>query len=61
MLHFSAVALNRLAWGENAHEFLPERWLDPALLSDPSITIPGWNGLFSFIDGPHMCIAYRLG
>lgn len=47
-------------WGEDADEFKPERWLDPAKLPPASEAGSGWNGLFVFSEGPRQCIGLRL-
>jgi cytochrome P450 len=47
-------------WGEDASEWIPERWLAPNQLP-PSNTLPqGWGNLNVFADGPRNCIGYRL-
>ncbi|KAF9235966.1 cytochrome P450 [Melanogaster broomeanus] len=45
-------------WGDDAHEFKPERWDNvPEAVS----RIPGlWSHLLSFLGGPRSCIAYRF-
>ncbi|KAG8948992.1 hypothetical protein FRC03_000504 [Tulasnella sp. 419] len=55
------IAINRLEtiWGPDSTKFRPERWLDNDLPPPTSLT-QGWNGLFSFLEGPRMCIGYRL-
>ncbi|KAG8908285.1 hypothetical protein FRB99_007818 [Tulasnella sp. 403] len=47
-------------WGEDAHEFRPERWLTGD--SHPrSAEIPGvFAGIMSFLGGPRACIGYRM-
>ncbi|KIJ41087.1 hypothetical protein M422DRAFT_60506 [Sphaerobolus stellatus SS14] len=45
-------------WGQDAHEFKPERWLN---LPDKASDIPGLiPGLLSFLAGPRACIGYRF-
>ena len=55
------LAMNRNpdVWGSNAHEFYPERWLDPSTLPDgaqemPSVHFP------TFLAGPRACIGFRI-
>lgn len=57
------MAVNRdpAVWGEDSDRFVPERWLDPARLPPTDKTTAGFSGIFSFIEGPRMCIGYRLG
>ncbi|KAG8908284.1 hypothetical protein FRB99_007817 [Tulasnella sp. 403] len=47
-------------WGEDAHEFRPERWLTGD--SHPrSAEIPGvFAGVMTFLGGPRACIGYRM-
>ncbi|KAF8737359.1 cytochrome p450, partial [Rhizoctonia solani] len=46
-------------WGDDADEFKPERWLDPARLELVNRKF-GWNGILTFSDGPRQCIGYRM-
>ncbi|TEB31341.1 cytochrome P450 [Coprinellus micaceus] len=54
------VPINRDAaiWGEDGHEFKPERWESvPARAS----AIPGvWGNSLTFLGGPRACIGYRF-
>jgi len=56
-----SVAINRdnAVWGDG-WTFRPERWLTPGQLPSPSETTLGWSQLFTFSEGPRMCIGYRL-
>lgn len=53
-------AINRSTelWGEDAHQFKPERWvnLPEAVRNIPSI----WSNTLSFLSGSHACIGYRF-
>ncbi|KAH9886197.1 cytochrome P450 [Cubamyces lactineus] len=54
------LSLNRSKklWGEDAHEFRPERWENPP---EATSTIPGvWGHILSFLGGPRACIGYRF-
>ncbi|KAI0768260.1 cytochrome P450 [Trametes elegans] len=54
------LALNRSKelWGEDAHDFKPERWANPP---ERVSSVPGvWAHLLSFLGGPRACIGYRF-
>ncbi|KAA1474441.1 cytochrome P450 [Dentipellis sp. KUC8613] len=52
------VHLSKEIWGEDALEFIPERWEN---IPGAAKSIPGvYNNLMSFITGPHACIGYRF-
>ncbi|KAG9003359.1 hypothetical protein FRB94_003182 [Tulasnella sp. JGI-2019a] len=72
-IHVSHMAINRskAIWGEDASEFKPERWLSTVsdgddgectvqALPPPAGSTQGWNGMFTFFEGAHMCIGFRL-
>lgn len=63
IFHIQTLAFNRdtSIWGEDGQEFDPSRWLDPGRLPPSNNTAGGFSGIFSFIEGPRMCIGYRLG
>ncbi|KAJ7589607.1 cytochrome P450 [Mycena floridula] len=52
-----AVNIDRSLWGDDAHEFKPERWnnLPEAVRAIPSI----YANLLTFYAGPHSCLGYR--
>ncbi|KAF9066295.1 cytochrome P450 [Rhodocollybia butyracea] len=54
--------VNKHVWGNNASEFIPERWIKPGGVP-PLDELPRgpWGGVSSFSDGPRSCIGYRLG
>ncbi|KAF9066298.1 cytochrome P450 [Rhodocollybia butyracea] len=63
VLRIPLAVLNtsKQVWGNNASEFIPERWIEPGGL--PSIDkLPRgpWGDVSSFSDGPRSCIGYRL-
>ncbi|KAJ6457452.1 cytochrome P450 [Mycena vitilis] len=52
------LAMNRdkKIWGQDAMEFIPERWE-----SEISNALPGvWGHMLSFLGGPRACIGYRF-
>nr|AVZ23853.1 cytochrome P450 [Thanatephorus cucumeris] len=54
------LAMNRLKeiWGEDSHEFKPERWDN---LPENAKLMPGvWGHLMTFIHGNRSCIGYRF-
>ncbi|GAB1524617.1 hypothetical protein RhiTH_007771 [Rhizoctonia solani] len=55
------MSMNHLksVWGDDADEFNPERWIDPARLEYVDRKF-GWNGMLVFSDGPRQCIGYRM-
>ncbi|KAI0732667.1 cytochrome P450 [Fomitopsis betulina] len=57
---FTTMHVNSDVWGENANEFVPERWIVPGGVPQPSELPHGWSGLVTFCDGPRNCIGYRL-
>ncbi|KAI0643925.1 cytochrome P450 [Trametes meyenii] len=49
---------SKALWGDDAHEFRPERWAHPP---DAISSIPGvWGHLLTFLGGPRACIGYRF-
>jgi len=63
VIHIPSRTIDRLrrVWGEDAGTFNPERFLDPAKMPNSEDTTNGWGNLFSFSEGPRMCIGFRLG
>ncbi|KAG8697221.1 hypothetical protein FRC09_008005 [Ceratobasidium sp. 395] len=57
-LPFEAMNTVRAIWGEDAHEFKPDRWLNlpPAAKNNVGLV----SGLMTFSVGPHACPASRL-
>ncbi|KAJ2916536.1 hypothetical protein MD484_g3882, partial [Candolleomyces efflorescens] len=46
-------------WGEDSHEFRPERWMTS--IPDTATGIPGvWSNSLAFLGGPRACIGYRF-
>ncbi|KAG8990152.1 hypothetical protein FRB93_003318 [Tulasnella sp. JGI-2019a] len=60
LLSIHAMNRDKTIWGEDAHEFNPERWFNPD--SHPrSNEVPGvHSGIMTFIGGPRHCIGYRF-
>ncbi|KAI0075643.1 cytochrome P450 [Panus rudis PR-1116 ss-1] len=60
LISISLLVMNRLKmfWGEDAHEFRPERWeKPPAEITE----IPGvWGHMMTFLGGPRACIGFRF-
>jgi len=58
MIPILAMNRSKQIWGEDAHEFKPERW---EKIPDAATDIPGvWGNLMTFIGGPRACIGYRF-
>ncbi|KAJ7115351.1 cytochrome P450 [Mycena epipterygia] len=60
MIHIPILAVNtdKEIWGNDANEFIPERWekLPEAVSDIPSV----WANLFTFFAGPTNCIGFRF-
>ncbi|TFK46543.1 cytochrome P450 [Heliocybe sulcata] len=62
IINIPIVPINRSKeiWGEDAHEFRPERWLDHKI-PEAATSVPGiWGNILSFLGGPRACIGYRF-
>ncbi|MCO5549818.1 hypothetical protein L7F22_003292 [Adiantum nelumboides] len=67
-VYISTGSLNRNVsiWGENANEFIPERWLRDdhiyfdANFSTNNSSLGGWNHLSTFSQGMRMCLGFRF-
>ncbi|KAJ7025794.1 cytochrome P450 [Mycena alexandri] len=60
MMHVPILAINtdKEIWGEDAHEFRPERW---EKIPERASAVPGvWANLMTFFAGPHNCIGFRF-
>ncbi|KAI0920485.1 hypothetical protein AcW1_002208 [Taiwanofungus camphoratus] len=60
MIFIPILVMNRskALWGDDAHEFRPERW---EALPEAVQSIPGvWGNMLSFLGGPRACIGYRF-
>ncbi|KAF9052940.1 cytochrome P450 [Panaeolus papilionaceus] len=60
IVNIPIMSLNRAksVWGDDAHEFKPERWMS---LPKETSVIPGvWGNTLTFLGGPRSCIGYRF-
>ncbi|EKM59825.1 uncharacterized protein PHACADRAFT_250552 [Phanerochaete carnosa HHB-10118-sp] len=60
LIFLPIMSLNRRKeiWGEDAHEFKPERWEH---IPEAATRVPGvWGNMLTFIGGPRACIGYRF-
>lgn len=50
--------INRLesVWGPDAKEFVPERWIDEAGLTQRAKEIHGFSHMLTFVDGARTCL-----
>ena len=61
-----AMNKSKAVWGENADEFLPERWTDDENIIQKERTLKGlWGGIMTFgsghvVNGNRSCIGYRF-
>ncbi|KAG8987614.1 hypothetical protein FRB90_003253 [Tulasnella sp. 427] len=62
LINVPTIAINRNAavWGPDAEVFRPERFLEVGGMPAPSTLTQGWSGIFSFLEGPRICIGFRL-
>ncbi|KAJ3820355.1 cytochrome P450 [Lentinula raphanica] len=62
VFHIPLTALNvsLQIWGDNAAQFMPERWLEREDLSVHRLPHGPWAEISTFSDGPRSCIGYRL-
>ncbi|KAF8434330.1 cytochrome P450 [Boletus edulis BED1] len=56
----SIAAYNRDkdVWGEDAHEFKPERWLDDAMVDRKLPAVGVYSHLLTFLAGPRSCLGW---
>ncbi|KAF8824724.1 hypothetical protein HHX47_DHR7000296 [Lentinula edodes] len=59
---FTSLNVSPEIWGQNAAQFIPERWIKSGGIP-PIDKLPRgpWTGISTFCDGPRSCIGYRLG
>ncbi|KAG6382155.1 cytochrome P450 [Boletus reticuloceps] len=51
---------NKDIWGEDAHEFKPDRWLDGAMDDKKLPSIGVYSNLMTFSSGPRACLGWRF-
>ncbi|OAX35974.1 cytochrome P450 [Rhizopogon vinicolor AM-OR11-026] len=51
---------NKDLWGEDAHVFNPERWLNSALKEKKATSVGVYSNLMTFLGGPRACIGWRF-
>ncbi|TFK22666.1 cytochrome P450 [Coprinopsis marcescibilis] len=58
LIPIAAINVDTSLWGEDAHEFRPERWenLPKAVAGIPGV----WGNMLSFLGGPRGCIGWRF-
>lgn len=57
VIPISTLNVSEKLWGADAKEFKPERWLnDGSGLTKEVNTLQGYHHLFTFGDGPRICI-----
>ncbi|KIP05284.1 hypothetical protein PHLGIDRAFT_119933 [Phlebiopsis gigantea 11061_1 CR5-6] len=58
VIPIQAINRSKKLWGQDAHEFRPERWKD---VPEKANHVPGvWANQMTFLGGPHACIGYRF-
>ncbi|KAL4249729.1 Cytochrome P450 superfamily protein [Abortiporus biennis] len=51
---------NKESWGEDAHEWKPERWLSPLPQAVANAKVPGvYSNLMTFLGGGRSCIGFK--
>lgn len=62
MIAIKAMNLSEQLFGPDAHEYRPERWLEPGLEQRLSTTknFTAWSNTLTFLGGPRGCIGYRF-
>lgn len=63
VFHIPMMSMNvdTEVWGQDAASFRPERWITPGGIPASRDLPRGWNGIMTFLDGPRVCLGYRLG
>jgi len=58
----SIAAYNRNTelWGEDAHTFNPERWLDGVASKNKDIAVGVYSNLMTFASGPRSCLGWHF-
>ncbi|TBU31450.1 cytochrome P450 [Dichomitus squalens] len=61
LLHLQGSNYNPELWGEDAHEWKPERWLSPLPADLDEARIPGvYSNIMSFSGGTRACIGFKF-
>ncbi|KAG8903763.1 hypothetical protein FRB99_002790 [Tulasnella sp. 403] len=55
-----AANCNTTIWGPDGHVFRPQRWLENGGLPPANSVVSGVSQLFTFSEGPRLCVGYRL-
>ena len=51
------ITRSKAIWGDNAHEFIPERWMASETgIPNKAREIHGYSHLLTFSDGPRTCL-----
>ncbi|KAF9222413.1 cytochrome P450 [Gyrodon lividus] len=58
----SIAAYNRNTelWGDDAHKFNPDRWLEGVAREKKAVSIGVYSNLMTFLGGAHACIGWRF-
>ncbi|KAH8818605.1 cytochrome P450 [Flagelloscypha sp. PMI_526] len=57
---YLALNMNPHAWGPDAAEFRPERWIDGSLPPKENLPHGPYASIMNFTDGPRACIGWHL-
>ncbi|PIL27739.1 cytochrome P450 [Ganoderma sinense ZZ0214-1] len=61
LLNFQGSNYNTELWGDDAHEWKPERWLKPAPTALEEARMPGvYSNIMSFSGGTRSCIGFKF-
>ncbi|KAF8131873.1 cytochrome P450 [Boletus edulis] len=60
MISIAAYNRNKDIWGEDVHDFKPDRWLDGAMDDKKLPSIGVYSNLMTFSSGPRACLGWRF-
>ncbi|KAF8845919.1 cytochrome P450 [Paxillus ammoniavirescens] len=60
VVSIAAYNRNTEVWGEDAHEFNPDRWLEGVANEKRAVSIGVYANLLTFLCGPRACIGWRF-
>ncbi|KAF8434320.1 cytochrome P450 [Boletus edulis BED1] len=60
MISIAAYNRNKDIWGEDVHDFKPDRWLDGAMDDKKVPSIGVYSNLMTFSSGPRACLGWRF-